>query len=287
MHKLLPALSALLTLAAVSAFAAEKTPFPFFAYCMDTHDSEHRTLPEQAAMLKELGYDGAGHLWLDNLKERLDTLDAAGLKLFQISIRVTIAPGKESYDRRLKDVIPLLAGRDVQINLLMEGMPPSDLQGDEKAVPVIREIADAARDSGTKIVLYPHADMWLEKVGDAVRLAKKADRRNVGVMFNLCHWLKVDKEENLKPVLTSAMPYLWAVSINGTDHADAIRAGTGNWLQPLDKGEYDVFTVLKTLKDIGYKGQVGLQCYGIEGDARDHLARSMAAWKKMMERLGM
>ena len=275
----------LIGLAMTMAFGAEKAPFPFFAYCIDTHDSKHRTLPEQAALLKELGYDGVGHLWLDNVKERLESLDAAGLKLFQITIRVDLTPGKTAYDQRLKEVLPLLKGHDVQITLLMEGMPPSDVTGDERAVPIIREIADMARDSGTKIVLYPHADVWLEKVGDAVRLARKADRPNVGVMFNLCHWLKVDKEEDLKPVLESAMPYLLAVSINGTDHADAIRAKTGNWLQPLDKGEYDVFIVLKTLKDLGYKGPVGLQCWGIEGDARDHLTRSMAAWKKLVERL--
>jgi sugar phosphate isomerase/epimerase len=277
----------LMALSATVAFGVETAPFPFFTLCMDTHDSKHRTLPEQAAMLKELGYDGAGHLWLDNLKERLDTLDAAGLKLFQIYFRVDLAAEKTPYDQRLRDVLPLLKGRGIQIALLISGMPPSDVKGDEKAVPIIREIADLVRDSGTKIVLYPHSNDWLEKGNDAVRLAKKAERANVGVMFNLCHWLKVDKEENLKPVLEGAMPYLWAVSINGTDHADAIKAGTGNWLQPLDKGEYDVFNVLKTLKDLGYKGPVGLQCYGIEGDARDHLARSMAAWKKYMERLGM
>ncbi len=276
----------LIGLSAVAAFGAEKAPFPFFAYCIDTHDSKHRTLPEQAAMVKELGYDGVGHLWLDNVKERVESLDAAGLKLFQISIRVTIASDKEAYDKRLKEVMPLLKGHDVQVCLLMEGLPPSEVKGDERAVPIIREIADIARDSGTKIVLYPHADMWLEKVSDAVRLAQKVERPNVGVMFNLCHWLKVDKEENLKPVLTSAMPYLLAVSINGTDHADAIHAKTGNWLQPLDKGDYDVLAVLKTLKELGYKGPVGLQCWGIEGDAHDHLTRSMEAWKKYVARLG-
>lgn len=273
-------------LAATAAFGAEKVPFPLFTLCMDTHDSKHRTLPEQAAMLKELGYDGVGHLWLDNVKERLETLDAAGLKLFQIYVRVDIAADKTPYDQRLKEVLPLLKGRDIQIALLMGGMSPSDVKGDEKAVPIIREIADMALDSGTRIVLYPHSNDWLEKMDDTLRLVKKADRPNVGVMFNLCHWLKVDKEENLKPVLEAAMPYLWAVSINGTDQADAIRAKTGNWLQPLDKGDYDVFVVLKTLKDLGYKGPVGLQCYGIEGDARDHLVRSMAAWKKYMGRLG-
>jgi hypothetical protein len=38
---------------------------------------------------------------------------------------------------------------------------------------------------------------------------------------------------------------------------------------------------MRTLDALGYKGPVGLQCYGIEGDARLHLQRSIAAWRKM------
>ncbi|MCX5758124.1 MAG: hypothetical protein NTU83_06390, partial [Candidatus Hydrogenedentes bacterium] len=72
---------------------AELFANPFFALCMDTHDGKHRNLQEQAQLLRELGYDGFGHLWLDDLKERLSTLDAAGLKLFQVYFRVNIAPG--------------------------------------------------------------------------------------------------------------------------------------------------------------------------------------------------
>ncbi|MGB0070881.1 MAG: hypothetical protein WBQ11_22900, partial [Isosphaeraceae bacterium] len=40
---------------------------------------------------------------------------------------------------------------------------------------------------------------------------------------------------------------------------------------------------LKTLDELGYTGPVGLQCFGIGGDAREHLARSMAAWRKMRQ----
>ncbi|MBM3836681.1 MAG: hypothetical protein FJ398_01755 [Verrucomicrobia bacterium] len=36
-----------------------------------------------------------------------------------------------------------------------------------------------------------------------------------------------------------------------------------------------------TLKDLGYQGPIGLQCYGIGGDAREHLTRPMAAWRKL------
>ena len=53
-------------------------------------------------------------MWLDNIPERLKTLDAAGLKLFQITMTVDITPGKQAYDPRLKEVMPLLKGRGVQ-----------------------------------------------------------------------------------------------------------------------------------------------------------------------------
>ena len=257
----------------------------FFAFCMDTHDSKKRTLQQQAELLKELGYDGAGHLWLDNVRERIDTLDAVGLKLFQIYLRVNIAPNKQPYDPRLAEIIPLLKGRDVMLALLIGGLAPSDTAGDARAVEIIREIADMARESNVRVALYPHTGDWLERVEDAVRVVRKVGRPNVGVMFNLCHWLKVDDEQNLKPLLASAMPYLFAVSIHGADRAAEIRAGKGNWIQPLDSGSFDVYALLKTLRDLGYKGPIGLQCWGIGGDARDYLARSMAAWRELVERV--
>lgn len=256
---------------------------PFFAFCMDTHDSQKRTLAQQAELLKELGYDGAGHLWLDNLPERIAALDATGLRLFQVYLRVNIAPGAEPYDARLKDSLPLLKGREVMLALLITGLPPSDIAGDARAVEIVRDIADQAKASGVRVALYPHAGDWLERVEDALRIAKQAERDNVGVMFNLCHWLKVDQEEHLKPLLASAMPYLFAVSIHGADHAKDIQAGTGNWIQPLDSGSFDMLGLLKTLRALGYKGPIGLQCYGLTGDAREHLSRSMTAWKKFQE----
>jgi sugar phosphate isomerase/epimerase len=50
--------------------------------------------------------------------------------------------------------------------------------------------------------------------------------------------------------------------------------------QPLDRGSFDVAGLLETLDELGYTGPIGLQCFGIGGDAREHLACSMAAWRK-------
>jgi hypothetical protein len=39
--------------------------------------------------------------------------------------------------------------------------------------------------------------------------------------------------------------------------------------------------VLKALRKLGYEGPIGLQHYGIRGDARENLQRSMLAWQKL------
>jgi sugar phosphate isomerase/epimerase len=275
--------AALLTPLAASEPSSSKTN-AFFAFCIDTHDAKKRNLEQQAALLKELGYDGVGHLWLDNIPERLKTLDAAGLKLFQITMTVDIAPGKQAYDSKLKEVMPLLKGRGVQFVLLMNGLKPSDPAGDVRAVEIIREMASLARESGAQVLLYPHSYMWMERIEDAVRVAEKVDRPNVGVMFNLCHWLRVSKNRNYKPLLAQAMPRLWAVSISGADEFDD-KPGWAHYIQPLGRGSFDMLAFLKTLRQLGYTGPIGLQCYGIPGDVRDNLAESMKAWRSYSARI--
>ena len=259
------------------ALAGPKTN-AFFAFCIDTHDAKKRNLEQQAQMLKELGYDGVGHLWLNNIPERLKTLDAAGLKLFQITMTVDIAPGKQAYDPRFKEVLPLLKGRGVQFLLLMKGMKPSDPAGDSRGVEIVRQMADLASPYGAQVLLYPHVGMWVERIEDAVRVANKVDRPNVGVMFNLCHWLRASKDRNYKPLLAQAMPRLWAVSINGADEFDD-KPGWAHYIQPLGRGSFDMLAFLKTLRQLGYTGPIGLQCFGIQGDERDILAESMNAWR--------
>ncbi|MEI6655233.1 MAG: TIM barrel protein, partial [Verrucomicrobiota bacterium] len=253
----------------------------FFPFCIDTHDAKHRTLEQQATMLKDLGFDGVGHLWLDKVDERIKALDAAGLKLYQIAMLVDLTPGKPPYDaQKFKDVLALVKGRQVQFCLLVSGGKPSDPVLDADAVKILHEMSDSARESGAQLVLYPHADMWLERIEDAMRVAGKAELPNVGVMFNLCHWLRVSSDRNYKPLLQQAMPRLWAVSINGADDHDN-NPGFGRYIQPLDVGTFDVATFLKTLRELGYQGLIGLQCYGIGGDVREHLTRSLTAWRKL------
>jgi sugar phosphate isomerase/epimerase len=271
---------AVLFLAPPSTATAVGPTNAFFPFCIDWHDAKKRSFEAQAQMLKELGYDGVGHIWLDKVAERLKTLDDAGLKLFQITMVVDLATNKPAYDPRFKDVLALVKGRQVQFDLLVNGRQPSESSVDPHAVAILREMSDLARDSGAQLLLYPHLGSWVERIEDSIRVADKVNRPNVGVMFNVCHWLRVDPQREYQPLLKQALPRLWAVSINGADEFDA-QPGWNRYIQPLGEGNFDVAAFLRTLRDLGYTGPVGLQCFGLPGDTREHLARSMDAWRKL------
>lgn len=238
---------------------------------------------EQAEILKELGYDGAGGS--GDIPELLKEFDKKGLKIFTLYNGVYIDPDKEKYDPQLKETIRQLKDSDTIIWLTIvksKQYKCSSPDGDPCAVEIVREIADMAAGSGLWVALYPHHQSWLERVEDAVRITEKVNRTNVGVTFNLCHWLRVDNEKNMKPLLELAMPYLFVVTINGAD-SDGME--WDRLIQTLDKGSFDNCRLLKTLKELGYTGPIGLQSHGIKGDVYENLKRSMQAWRKLLERI--
>ncbi len=250
----------------------------FFVFCHDTHDARKRDYAEQAEMIGAIGFDGLGHLGLDGLPQRLATLDEKGLKLVWLHSYVTIGPDAVSYDPRLREAVELLRGREVLLSLTIRGGRRSDPSYDDRVVPVLREMADLAAGAGLRVVLYPHQGDWVETIGDAVRVARKVDRKNLGAMFNLCHWLRVEYPGRLDETLEAAMPHLFAVSING---ADPPPGGWDRLIQPLGSGSFDVSGLLRTLNRLGYNGPIGLMCFGLGGDAEVHLQKSMEAWNRL------
>lgn len=259
---------------------------PFFAFKSSMKGPQYSTPKSQARVLKELGYAGIEHSGVHGIAEMLEELDKNGLKMFTVYIKVCMDGDKEKHDPALKEAVRTLKGRDTILWLYVTSQKykPSCLEADPPMVEVIREIADMAHESGLRVALYPHLGYLVERVEDAVRMAEKVNRRNVGVTFNLCHWLAkttVDEEKNLESVLKSAIPYLFVVSINGADN----KKGWDNLIQTLDRGSFDTYNLLKTLKRLGYTGPIGLQCYNIKGDTYNNLNRSMQAWRKFSERI--
>lgn len=258
---------------------------PFFAMDTGTIDEAHKSAKDQVEMLKELGYAGIGY-WERNtaqgaagLAEMSSELDKANLKIFGAYFTIKLEDPPEKYTALIENSIRALAGHNTTIWLAMTSdvHQKSSVNGDEQAVAIISRVADIANKNDIAVALYPHENFWLEKVEDAVRLAEKSNRRNVGVIFNLYHWLKTDKPANLQTILAKASPYLFVVTINGT-----IEAGS---IETLDKGTYDVYSFLQSLRQVGFKGPIGLQGYGLSGDIRENLKRSMQTWREFSQRL--
>jgi len=257
-------------------------PNAFYALCMYTTRTDSPSPEYQAGMLRELGYKGMAYTDSTGVQETLKVLEGRGFELFAVYLSVNIDPGQPKYDTQWTDTIKALKGRRtvVWINIRSKRLKPSMPAGDGRAVEIVREIAGLAEQSGLKVALYPHYGFWMERVEDAVRVAKKVNLKNVGVVFNLCHWLRVDDPQTMQARLELARPYLFSVTINGADTE-------GEWdrlIQTLDRGSFDVYELLKTLNKMGYKDPIGLQCYGIKGDVRNNLERSMAAWQKYSAR---
>ena len=271
--------SGLLACAACGAFGAAAEVNPFFAMDTGLRDGVARTPAEQARLLKELGYAGVG--WSPaQVPEMLAALDAEGLKMFNVYAGVEISRTNHVAPAHLVQLIGQLKGRDTALWLYVTSKTftkPSDEAGDADAVAMLRDIADKAQQAGLKVSLYPHTWFWMERVQDAVRLAKKVARPNLGVTFNLCHCIKVGDAARISELLEQAKPYLSFVTVNGADRE-------GDWnrlIQPLGQGSFDVAALLRTLKAMDYRGPFGLQHYGVKGDAREKLGQSMAGWRAL------
>lgn len=265
----------------------EKVQAPeFFAFCFDTHDAIDRDYAEQAGLLKELGFSGAGHVELVDINQRVKTLDEVQLRLFLAGLPLDLSKEIGPQRQVLETALPVLKNRDVILYVVLRGLPTGDSQGMQPAVSALRELSDQVAPYGVRLGIYPHTNDWVATVPQAVQVAQRVGRPNCGIIFNLCHFLRNEPPESLDRVLELARPHLFAITING---ADLDGTGDPDWhrlIQPLDRGSFDIKKLLNKLKDLNYTGPIGLMCYGIGGDARDHLTRSMAAWRKLQHDCG-
>jgi len=271
----------LLAFVIIGAFGLKAETNPFFAMDTGLRDGVSRTPAEQARLLKELGYAGVG--WSPvQVPEMLAALDAVGLKMFNVYVGVEISRTNHVAPAHIVQLIEQLRGRDAALWLTVTSKTfakSSDEAGDEDAVTLLRDVADKAQQAGLKVSLYPHTWFWMERVQDAVRLARKVDRPNLGITFNLCHCIKVGDEVRIDELLEQAKPYLSFVTVNGADH----EGDWGRLIQPLGQGAFDVAALLGKLKTLDYRGPVGLQHYGVKGDARERLGQSMAGWRALLK----
>lgn len=281
MRKYVSTSSVVFSLALTSSIAS---PNPFFVFDNGLRGPGLETIDAQLNLVKEIGFEGLS--WRTDAPERVKQLlegaKQRGVKVFVIYANLDLKEGKLVYDPRLNEIIALCKGTDTMIwpNLTSKQFKPSDPAGDDIAVAGLRDLAALCEANGVRIAIYPHVNMWVHRLEDALRVVKKVDRKNVGVTFNLCHALLDGAEARIPALIEEAAPYLFCATINGAD-SGAAKTEMPRMIQTLDKGSYDVGIVLQKLKAVGFTGPIGLQCYNIKGDPKTLLTGSMGAWKKL------
>jgi len=240
--------------------------------------------PEQdAQVLKQLGYAGVSQVSSsgDKLAEQVAVYEKtglpalgktgppasgnSGLKVLSVYLNVDDQPVSA-------DAIKPLANRDALIELTIR-------KRTEQTVQAVRATAKTAADMNIRVALYPHHGFAVATMPQAMDLIEQVDHPNLGVMFNLCHFLRGEDPDDLEQVLTQAGDRLFAVSTCGADtHGQSWK----ELIQPLDQGTFPQQRLFGHLEKIGFEGPVGLQCYGIAGDKRINLERSINAWRKIV-----
>ena len=235
-------------------------------------------------LLKERGYGGIMLSLKDdpgrwkNLPAYLEAMKEHGTRLTAIHARFYIEDG--TYPQVIKDNLPLLKGTKVVLIPSVGSRTKMDRKNPEAvamAVKILREMSDDAKkyDLGG-IAPYMHIGNWIETIDDNVRIAKAVNRRNVGVMFHLHHWQAVGGREitKLRADLLNAKPYLMIVVIQGTDQNKATH-------KILGEGDYDMVPLVKTLREMDYRGPLGTMGYTQKGDIPAKLTRAYIAWEKI------
>ena len=257
----------------------------FFPYVPSISDSAKRSLQEQAALYRELGFDGVGELAQElgfngfghpkgvTVAQRVASLEKQGLRLTLATGQIRLGAEQPIDLAKVKQIMPALAKHQTTLGVVLSGNRKADL--DAQAVAVLNQLADLAQPHGVEIAIYPHAGDYSQTVEEAARVAAKVDRpQQVGVIFNLYHWMLVDRKRELRTALAQAAPWLKVVNLHGSSKDKA-------QILPLDQGDFDQGQVIEILDEIDYRGPVGLFCYSIGGDAREHLTASMNKWQSL------
>lgn len=255
-------------------------------------DSIYNTFDKQVELVKKAGYDGIEinqTQSFEGMKAALDKHQFAGSYFY---VRVEL---KEPYmDKRLEEYIRQLKGSKTIIAPFIiadaDGFKPSSHGADSLVVRFITQLSDWAKSSGLQVAIYPHYGFYVERTDHAMALLRQISRKNVGLTFNLCHWLATtapEERSQLKSHLKTLRPYLKMMTVCGAnDVMTQQKTIWDDYILPLGTGSFDTYALIKyAVKDLKFKGPIGVQCYNIKGNKPQLVQNTMTVWKGYVSRL--
>ena len=269
---------AFLLLLALSATGAAQQPADLFAranlvaWCIVPFDAKKRGPEERAEMLARIGIR---RLAYDYRAEHIPTFDAEldALKKHGIELTAWWFPGALNDEAR--NILAVIERHGVHPQLWITGggapvgSPAEQAQRVEAEAARLRPIAEAAAKLGCKVALYNHGG-WFGEPENQLAIIDKLALPHVGIVYNFHHGH--DHLARFPELWRKMQPRLLAVNLNGMlPGGDRL----GKKILTLGEGTEEA-AMLRTMRDSGWRGPVGIINHRPELDAEEALRANLA-----------
>lgn len=143
-----------------------------------------------------------------------------------------------------------------------------------EAVEGLVPLVAITKSLGCKLAVYNHGG-WAGTPANMVDVVKalraEHDADHVGIVYNFHHGH--DQIADFESNLSTMLPFLHCVNINGMDDASVVSAGK-NKILPVGSGKHEL-TMMKTLKASGYNGRIGILDHRNELDTEKSLQQNI------------
>lgn len=227
--------------------------FRFHKYAYDWRDKHLKDSKNELALIQINGIEILSvWIWLNPKRDSIHKLSQANEKMFSIveelNLKTTFWVGlSESYFKNLND--------KESINL---------------ATNLIKSVSEKANSIGCKVALYNHKG-WFGDPLNQIKIIKELPEQDLSIVYNFHHGHK--DIDNFTELVPKILPYLSAVNLNGMEK-------DGEKILPIGEGDFEK-NMLKTLKNLGFKGPWGILGHVGEKDVNEVLLKNIEGLKQI------
>ncbi len=252
------------------------------AWCIVPFDSTKRGPEARVAMLSELGFTKYAYDYRDehlpSFPEEIALLKAADIELSSVWIWID-KRAKEGLTADHEFILKTLEESNTQTTLWVgvnldfyDGLP--DAEKLEACVSVLKTLNERARAIGCKVALYNHGD-WFGVPENQIAIIKAEGTHSIGIVYNFHH--AHDEIDQFSDNLTTMLPYLWTVNLNGmkAEGPKIITIGQGDREQEM----------MQLILNSGFSGTIGILDHTDAEDTKIVLERNLDGLKELASKL--
>jgi hypothetical protein len=256
-----------------------------FAWCIVPYDVMQRSPAERIAMLKQLGFKSYAYDWrAEHLATSVEEWKLAKKNNIKINaVWIWIDATTDSPQKLSAANLQLLSYlKETKLKTqLWVGFHANFLEGlDEegkirKSKKMLDYLHTKAAEVGCTIALYNHGD-WLGEPANQVKVIKASGFKDVGIIYNFHH--AHEQLDRYTDIIDVALPYLWAVNLNGMRKE-------GPKILPIGSGDREN-DMMAYLTKVGFKGQIGVLGHIEDEDVAIVLQRNLSGLQAVLSSIG-